>query len=322
MRSHQELLYLGRDFFRYLGGRDYFRQSQGLGYYFQDERCYYNDLTGKADWNGARRDGLPLLYVAAADESIVWPITVLLFGLGSIDKYFLGAGDVYLRQVRSVVRWIAENPPPEGIFDNRWNLLYPKNEFYSNNSAMCQGLALSFTTRVVRYQLADPEDCSRLDRMLDSIYSGLNQPVEQGGTVLRNPDGVFLMEFCGKPHNVVLNGWIFAVFGLMDYQKHRRNPSADALLEETLASMESVLPRYSLPNGWSYYDQNKRLSSPFYHMLHIAQLDAMHRLTQRQVYRIYWERFLRGNSRRNQLRYMLVKIKDKLMDRDRYTSQQ
>ena len=96
---------------------------------------------------------------------------------------------------------------------------------------------------------------------------------------------MFLLEDCRKDHNLVLNGWIFAVFGLIDYLKYREDPQTAAFLKETLSTMVAVLPRYSLPNGWSFYDNDGRVSSPFYHDLHISLMDAMYRLTNENVFR-------------------------------------
>jgi hypothetical protein len=305
---------LSRDFLRYMRGNDYFHNLQGLGHYFQDERCYYNDLTKKADWTGERLGGLPVARLAASGEPIALPTTVLLYGLGSIDKYFLESRPEYLECVQPVCRWLFANLLPQGYFDNHCKELYSHKELYSNNCAMTQGLTLSFALRVIRYKLADGADCNRLDNLVEAVRSNLMAPVEQEGTALRTDEGLFLMEICWRPHNIVLNGWIFAIFGLIDYLNYRHNPQVEGFLIETLATMKAVLPRYCLPNGWSRYDSDGRLASPFYHALHIAMLDALYRLTAEDVFGEYMEIFRRGNHFINRTRYTLVKIQDKLTD--------
>lgn len=64
-----------------------------------------------------------------------------------------------------------------------------------------------------------------------------------------------------------------------------------------------------------------RISSPFYHELHVALLDAMHRLTGKDVFDEYARRFQRANRGLNRCLYTLVKIRDKLTDRNNYSSQ-
>jgi hypothetical protein len=315
MRNIRELLSLGRDFARYCVGKDYFHQLQPLGPYFRDDRCYYNDVTHKADWTGPRVDDVPVLRTVASRTNFIFPITIFLYGIGSIDKYFLESDRKYLDQSRRVGAWMVHNSLPDGSFDNHWNILDPKIDYYSNNSAMCQGLALSFATRAVHYSLVDSAIHQQLEDMLEPIAANMRTPVAQGGTALYTKDGPVLLEFCRIEPAVVLNGWIFAIFGLIDYLRWRDDASAKAFLDETLTTMTAVLSRYCLPSGWSYYNDQGRISSPFYHPLHIAQLDALYRLTGRTVFYEYMKTFKRSNHALNRFRYTLVKIKDKLTDK-------
>jgi heparosan-N-sulfate-glucuronate 5-epimerase len=315
MRSIRELQYLAGNYFRYLRGRDYFHQLQGLGHYFQDDRCYYNDLTKKADWTGPCRDGVPILHSVSLQTDFVFPITVFLYGLGSLDRYFLESRPKHLDQSRRVAEWMIANVLPQGCFDNKWNIADFGNKYYSNNSAMCQGLALSFAVRVVRHALVDAPTCRQLDELLEPMKTNMLAPVEQGGAMLCTDDGPVLLECCWKNHAVILNGWVYGVFGLMDYLALRDDAEGKAFLNETLDAMTAVLPRYRLPSGWSYYDDQGRISSPFYHPLHVVMMDALHRLTGRPVFREYMESFGRADNAFNRLRYTLVKMKDKLTDR-------
>ena len=46
------------------------------------------------------------------------------------------------------------------------------------------------------------------------------------------------MEFCRKDHPIVLNGWIFAVFGLFDYLNFSKSEQVSSFLDGTLATMK------------------------------------------------------------------------------------
>ena len=83
--------------------------------------------------------------------------------------------------------------------------------------------------------------------------------------------------------------------------------------------MIAVLSRYCLPGGWSIYNSEGRISSPFYHDLHIALLDAMFRLTAKDAFRDYAQSFRRANGGLNRCRYTLLKMWDKLTDAHSYT---
>ena len=316
MRSIKELMSLAAEFGRYLTGNDYFRKRQGLGPYFQDPRCYYNDLRHKADWDGAVIGGLPALHMINSGQDILLPIMVLLYGLGNIDRYFLDNNPARLEPVGRVGEWFVSNLLPEGYFDNAWSERHPTLEFYSNNSAMSQGLALSFAVRAIQYDLVDGELRGRLEALVEQIVANMLRPSEQNGTALYRGEDVYLLEDCEKESDVVLNGWIFGLFGLYDYLRLCTNDSVQGTYRATVDTLRRALPRYRLTSGWSYYDERGRISSPFYHDLHIVQLDAMHRLTGIAEFAIYRDVFRLANHRVNKIWYTLNKIKDRLLDQN------
>ncbi|NQU26226.1 MAG: hypothetical protein HQ567_33480 [Candidatus Nealsonbacteria bacterium] len=321
MRNIKELLFLARDYYRYLRGKDYFRQPQPLGAHFRDDRCYYNDLTGKAAWDGTYIDGVPALRVATNGSDAVLPVTVLLYGLGSMDRYFLEDRREFIDNVRNAAAWMIANVLPEGHYNNHLKESTDQDEFYSSNSAMTQGLALSFAVRTVTHELVDQQTADELRGLIRTLVGNMLLPVARRGTALHEGDDLFLMEFCRKDHTIVLNGWIFALFGLIDYTGFCHDEQAEAGLKTSLSTMAKVLPEYQLPNGWSYYDNAGRICSPFYHNLHIALLDAMHRLTGEPVFAQCRDVSRQANRRWNRVVYTVNKIKDKLLDRDVYTSQ-
>jgi hypothetical protein len=320
MRSLSELNYLVIDFIRYLRGRDYFRQPQPLGAYFRDTRCYYNDLRGKANWTGPLADGVPLLHVPALGTDIEFPIMVLLYGLGSLDCYFVEASDSHLHNVRRCVDWMLSRLHPSGCFDNNFSLVAPAGEYYSSNSGMTNGLALSFALRVVHNNLVDTPTCERLGEAVKRIVRNTLTPVESGGTVLEADGGTYLMEHCVKSGNVVLNGWIYGVFGLWDVQRYMPDNSVARFLDRTLETMVRALPRFYLQNGWTRYDLAGRTSSPFYHRVHCALLDALCRLTHDRRLEGYLKTALAADTTALRCRYTFKKIRDRLTDRVRHMS--
>jgi hypothetical protein len=252
---------------------------------------------------------------------MVLPVMTFLYGLGSMDRYFLEGGAGYLDNVRRTAQWMLANLLPEGYFDNRWQVLQPTCDFYSNNGAMTQGLALSFAVRAIQHDLLDPPTAARMQDLVHKVAANTLLPLERQGTAVYEDRNVFFLEFCRKDHNVVLNGWIFAVFGLLDYRDYSRDEHVRDVLQATLTTMKAALPSYRLPNGWSYYDNRQRLSSPFYQGLHVSLLEALHLLTGDPLFQEYAAAFRRANHRWNQARYTLTKIKDKVFDRELHCTQ-
>ena len=118
-----ELPFMTRDFILMLSGRDYFHLPENLGNYFRDGRSYYNDMVGKAYWEGSMEDGVPTLFVPSINTRIHFPSMILQYGIGSLDKYFESGNRDLLKNIDSVYRWLSKNIGPDGSFDNKFNLL-------------------------------------------------------------------------------------------------------------------------------------------------------------------------------------------------------
>ena len=116
-------------------------------------------------------------------------------------------------------------------------------------------------------------------------------PLKEGGTTKYEGDDAFLMEYTFK--NVVMNGFIFSWWGLYDYVEatHDEGKYKQAL-DNTLKSFVKILPKFKC-GYWSMYSLDGLIASPFYHNLHIAQMQAMYQLTGEQVFDDYAKRWAR-----------------------------
>ena len=92
-----------------------------------------------------------------------------------------------------------------------------------------------------------------------------------------------------KP-SLVLNGWIFTIFGLFDIVKLTDDKNYVNMLNITLKTLEEELDNYDC-GYWSYYDQCGGLTSPFYHRLHIAQLNVLYDLFNIKKFKVMSERW-------------------------------
>lgn len=321
MRSLKTYGYVALDFWRYLRGKDYFRQPQGLGPHFRDARCYYNDLTGKALWDGEVQDGVPILYLPSCGKSVANPCMVLLWALGSLDRYFLEGEVGYLDNAGRAARWLMDNVLPAAYWEGDIEAADPSHEYYSGNSCMDQGLALSFLTRIIQNKLLDPGLRFELDDLARRVAENMLRPLDQNGTARERGEDLCLYEYACVDECVVFNGWVYGLFGLWDHARRTADPLTQWQLDRSLATLKRALPLFIRSDGWSYYDTGRRLASPFYHDLHISLLEALHLLTGESAYREQMQAFQKGNSRMNRAWYTLNKIKDKLFDKELYSSQ-
>jgi hypothetical protein len=79
----------------------------------------------------------------------------------------------------------------------------------------------------------------------------------------------------------ILNGWIYALWGVWDTANALGLGDAAVLFEASASALRQTIEAYD--TGWwsrySLYANQSDLAKPFYHRLHVDQLEAMYRLT-------------------------------------------
>ena len=114
-------------------------------------------------------------------------------------------------------------------------------------------------------------------------------PLEEGGTTKYVGDQAYLMEYTFK--GMVLNGSIFAWWGLYDYVLATGDEEKYKLvLNNLLKALILILPQFR-GAYWSIYSLDGLIASPFYHNLHIAQMQAMYALTGEKIFFDYAQRW-------------------------------
>jgi hypothetical protein len=144
-------------------------------------------------------------------------------------------------------------------------------------SAMAQGQLASVLVRGQKL-LGDHYGDLAL-RALEPLLSD-NQSL---GLVRQTAAGPILEEGapCDPPSSI-LNGWVFALWGLWDAATALGDERSRSLYEKTIACLEKTLPAYDV-GWWTKYSVFPHpivdLAKPFYHRLHIVQADALAALT-------------------------------------------
>ena len=123
-----------------------------------------------------------------------------------------------------------------------------------------------------------PEAKQKAYEALPTIAQNLLAPLDEGGCALRDGDDLYFCELCRTDGHVIVNGWVFALFGLRDYAEFSADDDIRAALEHSARTLANRIDDYLLPCDWSMYDNRGRTASPFYHALHVSLIDAMHRL--------------------------------------------
>lgn len=152
--------------------------------------------------------------------------------------------------------------------------------------AMAQGEGASLLVRAYIHT----HDQQYLDAAKKAIDFML-LPLEDGGTTKYEGDDAFLMEYTFK--GVVMNGFIFAWWGLYDYVLATGDKGKyKEALERTQNTLINILPQFE-NSYWSMYSFDGLIASPFYHNLHVAQMQAMYQLTGESIFDEYAKRWAR-----------------------------
>lgn len=252
-------------------GKSYWHLDQGLGKHFVPGELsgYYNDLSGKAWWNGpVDAEGLPLNYTSD-DEPIHFPTTLLQKAMGHWDVWISGEKrdtghfEAFLR----LADWARYAQDERGGW--KAPALQQKWPYDSPYSAISQGEGISVLVRA--FSVTGDES------YMKSAWQALGPlltPVEEEGTLRRVSEGLVLEEYPLVAGNTVLNGWVSGLYGLYDFLLVERPREIQEALEASLNALLAYLPKYDA-GFWSFYDTSGSLASPFYHRLHIAQLRAL-----------------------------------------------
>jgi len=243
---------------------------------------YYNDMRDIAGDYGSPRAALVALEAITAERRLVHPISIAQLGLGAWQ--LAAAGDQrWLEVVAAVSDWVAGELDSEGRI--AFEFAYPHTyrlepPWYS---AMAQGESASLLTRA-GLALGRPELAQAAVRAVSPLLA-------PGSSVITETnEGPVLEEYPTDPPAHVLNGWIYALWGLYDVAKAGGELSEDAgeAFSRGVDALAARLPLYHTRWNWSRYDLFPHpivhVTSPFYHRLHVEQLRAMHELDPRPVF--------------------------------------
>ena len=258
-------------------GRSVLHVNQNLGTRFvPGELCgYFNNLIEKVkkDKKEVLEEGsLPTVMMENGDR-IIFPVAVFQYGLGCYDLY-LSTNDLkYLNKFLELAKWAIDNQEDNGGWNNFF-FIYPSNPY----GAMCQGEAASLLVRAYK----ETNDL----RFLTGAKKALDFMLNPKNDLIYTPDdkSLVLLEYAGKP--AVLNGWIFALFGLYDVSLIDDCAKYSVSLNNTISTLKSYLAKFDC-SYWSMYDLSNRIASPFYHKLHIAQLEALFLITKDPLFNKY-----------------------------------
>lgn len=274
-------LYKIKKWYKMMTGKSIQHVNQGVGTCYSKTEItgYYNDLTEKVTKDDP--DILVPEYHVDTGEKMFFSIGIFQYGLAAYDLFLKTHEEVYKNKLLACADWAVKNQQPDGS----WVTFAYENPEHPYSS-MAQGEGISM---LIRAHIA-----TRDERYIAAVHRAKDfmlKPIPSGGTTDYSGTDVYLYECTHEP--LILNGWIFSLWGLYDYCKYTGDARVQSVLDATLASLKKKLPEFDI-GYWSKYEDGKRICSPFYHKLHIAQLTVMYDLFGDPIYGEYadkWQKY-------------------------------
>lgn len=161
-------------------------------------------------------------------------------------------------------------------------------------SGMYQGIILSaFVRAFIIFQ--DDEYL----HFMQKVYNSYQLPLgEEYGFKVEDKYGLWFEESMLTPPTHILNGFVYAIFGLYDYFKLTNDQAVKKLIDRCFDTLTTTLPKYDM-GYWSYYDLNGTIASYSYHnRMHIPLLKVLYKISGIPVFNefaIKWERYSKSS---------------------------
>lgn len=244
---------------------------------------YYMAFLVKADYPGQYDDrGIPLLDYQGAVGLQYNPIAIAQYGLGNYNLYKRTGSaerkEKFIKVAEWLVRNLEQNAQGQWVWNHHfdWEYRTPlKAPWYS---ALAQGQGLSVLVRAHR----ETGDARYAEAAEKAYASFLKTPAEGGVTHIDAKGDKWFEETIVDPPTHILNGFLWASWGIYDYALHTGRADVQQLFKDAVKTIRDNLNIFDT-GYWSLYEQSgtrmKMLASPFYHNLHIVQLRIMALLT-------------------------------------------
>lgn len=266
---------------------------------------YYMPFSGKAEYPGPfDSSGIPQLDYRGRIGRQYNPIAIAQYGLGNYNVW-QRTGDAKRRHRFFVMAdWLCShqerNAHGLSVWNHHFDWEYRDTLRAPWYSALAQGQGISVLVRAHKQ--------SGELRYLDACrlaFASFQTPIHDGGVAFTDESGdLWFEEYIVSPPTHILNGFIWALWGVYDFFLATKESNARELFSRGVRTLLHNLEHYDL-GFWSLYEQSgTRLSmvaSPFYHQLHIVQLEIMYRLTDEAKFAEVaqrWQRYSQSRSKR------------------------
>lgn len=286
LEALEKYKYQGRDYNPYLQNYDPFGNYLNINELKKHTYVESEQIT-------LDNDGLPK--VKYGEDFYYSTVTVSQYALTHYGLYLSGEEESLNKFITAADK-ILELQDESGAFPNNFKYrFYLSDEIYDSGwfSAMDTGQALSVFARAY-HSTGDEKYLKAGNKALEFLIT----PIEDGGvmTTLEDldpslKDYIFFEEYVTQPNNYTLNGYMFTLLGLYDWNivteeyLESKNNIAKKYFNLGMETLVNILPYYDI-GGFTSYDLGHMTfeKDPHpgigYHMVHIYLLHALYSVTE------------------------------------------
>jgi heparosan-N-sulfate-glucuronate 5-epimerase len=266
---------------------------------------YYMTFEQKAHYPGPfDAEGVPLLDYHGKVGKQYNPIAVAQYALGNYNLAQRTREQCYCDRFLANADWLLHNldATKHGtyLWPHHFDFEYFRPLVAPWYSGLAQGQGLSVLLRA--YAMTGSDAYWETARR---VFPSLATPIDEGGVQYTDEAGhIWIEEYLVDPPTHILNGFLWALWGVYDYHLLLGDQEAKALFDRYTETILSNLLKYDI-GFWSLYELTpqriKSIASPFYHRLHLVQLEVMYRLTGREMFADRgrrWKRYAERGSLR------------------------
>ncbi len=281
-------------------------------------REYYMLFRQKSDYAGPHdTSGIPMLDYRGVIGLQYNPIAIAQWGLANCNQFAATHDELRAQKFLKAADWLCANLEPNAhglwVWNHRFDWEYRDTLRAPWYSGLAQGQGISLLLRAHAHT-GDEKYRAAAAR----AFVALTRLRSDGGVLFEDEEkNLWIEEYLVDPPTHILNGFMWALWGVFDYWKARGDATAGNVFGRGVTTLLRNLPRYDT-GYWSLYEQSgtrlPMLASSFYHRLHIVQLRVMARLTGESEFAKVaerWEKY--AEQRTNRTRALLEKGVFKLL---------
>jgi hypothetical protein len=271
---------------------------------------YYMLFREKADYAGHfDAAGIPMLDYHGAIGLQYNPIAIAQWGLANYNRFCETGDEVRRQRALNAADWLAANLEQNAhglwVWHHHFDWEYRETLKAPWYSGLAQGQGVSLLLRA--HPLAEGRG---YHGAAEKAFVALTRPIAEGGVLFEDDQrDLWIEEYLVDPPTHILNGFMWALWGVFDFWLARADVSAKGVFDRGVETLRRNLSGFDT-GYWSLYELSGReksrtrprmLASPFYHQLHIVQLRVMFMLTADAHFAAvaeHWESYAKRRSNR------------------------